>query len=441
MNQPATSAHPPGLYILFFTEMWERFSYYGMRAILVLFLVSERTRADNPGWGWTDSEALALYGWYTMAVYIASVPGGLIADMWLGQKKAVMLGGTLLCIGHLILAAEAVWAFYLGLSLIVLGVGCLKPNISTLVGSLYPAGDTRRDAGFYLFYIGINVGALLGMVGVAAVGEFYGWHLGFGLAGLGMILGQAVFVWGQRYLKGVGERIQTHKGTVPTALPPLTSIEKDRIRVLLLSFLIIIVFWGAYEQAGGLMTLYASSKTDRMVAGFEIPAGAFQGAASFYILVFGLAVAAFWKRWQAAGRESSALFKMAVGVIVMGLGFLFMSAASLQYEASGQSAIYWLLLAYFFHVLGELSASPVALSFITKLAPARYASFMMGAFFAASGLGNKLAGEIGRYSAQAGEFAIFTGIAVFCTAFGLLILALLGPLKRLTHGAEEYPSP
>jgi POT family proton-dependent oligopeptide transporter len=205
----------------------------------------------------------------------------------------------------------------------------------------------------------------------------------------------------------------------------------------LLSFLIIIVFWGAYEQAGGLMTLYASEKTDRVVGGFEIPAGAFQGAAAFYILVFGLAVAHFWQRWQATGREGSALFKMAVGVIIMGLGFLFMSGASLQFQSTGHSAIYWLLLAYFFHVLGELCVSPVALSFITKLAPARYASFMMGAYFAATGLGNKAAGEIGRYASAAGEFAVFTGITVFCTLLGLLLLALLRPLKRLTHGAEN----
>ena len=428
--------HPTGLYILFFTEMWERFSYYGMRAILVLFLVSESSRAENPGWGWTDSEALALYGWYTMAVYLAAVPGGWLADRWLGQKRAVILGGFLLCAGHLILALETVCTFYTGLALIIAGVGCLKPNISTLVGELYAPKDLRREAGFYLFYIGINIGALLGMVGVAVVGEFYGWQLGFGLAGLGMVLGQAVFVWGQRYLRGVGDSPGRQKDN-DFVVSPLTYVEKDRMRVLLLSFLIVIVFWGAYEQAGGLMTLYASEKTDRFVGGWEIPAGAFQGAAALYIILFGLAVAYFWQRWYAAGQESSALFKMAVGVMVMGLGFLFMSAASVQFEHTGSSALWWLLLAYFFHVLGELCISPVALSFITRLAPLRYASFMMGTYFAATGLGNKLAGELGRYAGQVGEFALFTGIAVFCIAFGLLLIALLRPLNRLTHGIEQ----
>ena len=185
------------------------------------------------------------------------------------------------------------------------------------------------------------------------------------------------------------------------------------------------------------MTIYAQEKTNRFVMGWEVPGGAFQAAAAIYILIFGIPVAFLWDQWRKSGKESSSLFKMAIGVMIMGLGFLFMSAASTQYAAEGQSAIYWLLLAYLFHVIGELSASPVALSFITKLAPAKYASLMMGAYFAATGFGNKLAGEIGKLSQDAGEFAVFTGITVFCVIFGILILALLKPLKRLTHGAED----
>ena len=200
-NQPTMFGHPVGLFILFFTELWERFSYYGMRGILVLFLVAQ-TNADNPGFGWTEGRALELYGWYTMLVYVASIPGGLLADRLLGQKRSVMLGGLLLCAGHGILAIEAEWAFFTGLGLIIAGVGCLKPNISTMVGGLYRPGDDRRDVGFTIFYIGINVGAFLASLIVGWVGVAYGWHYGFGLAGIGMLLGQIVYMSGQKYLKG-----------------------------------------------------------------------------------------------------------------------------------------------------------------------------------------------------------------------------------------------
>ncbi len=439
-NQPQLFGHPVGLYVLFFTELWERFSYYGMRAILVLFLVSETT-SNNPGYGWSNEEALVLYGWYTMFVYLASIPGGILADRFLGQKHTVMLGGLLLCAGHGILAIDAPWAFYSGLTLIVMGVGCLKPNISTMVGGLYKPGDDRRDSGFTIFYIGINIGAFLSALIVGYVGETIGWHYGFGLAGIGMALGQLVYIWGQKYLKGIGDFIG--KAESPDNLAfnrPLTGIEKDRMKVMFLSFLLIIVFWGAFEQAGGLMNLYAEQKTDRMLFGLEVPASWFQSVNAFFIITLGTAVANFWYRWKHRGREGSSLFKMAWGVMIMGWGFLFMSAASLQFESAGKAAMYWLVLAYLFHTVGELCASPVALSFITKLAPVKYASFMMGAYFAATGLGNKVAGLIGEWASTAGELAIFTGIAIFCTIVGLIVLAFLKPLKRLTHGAEDMSS-
>lgn len=434
--------HPIGLYVLFLTEMWERFSYYGMRAILVLFLVSKVDEA-NPGYGWTDAEALSLYGTYTMLVYLASIPGGLLADRMLGQKKTVLLGGLLLVAGHSVLAVEALWAFYAGLGLIILGVGCLKPNISTMVGGLYRAGDERRDKGFIIFYIGINIGAFLSALIVGYVGEVHGWHYGFGLAGIGMLLGMIVYMWGQKYLEGVGDFIGTQDNPDNEAYDrPLNKIEKDRMLVMFLSFLLIIIFWGAFEQAGGLMNLYAEQKTDRMLGSFEVPASWFQSVNAFFIITLGTTVAGFWYNWKMRGREASSLFKMAVGVIIMGWGFLFMSKASTEVTMNGaeivsKSAMIWLVLAYLFHTIGELCASPVALSFITKLAPVKYASFMMGAYFAATGLGNKVAGLIGEYSATAGEFQIFTGIAIFCTIVGLIVIAMLKPLKRLTHGAED----
>lgn len=436
-NQPQLFGHPIGLYVLFFTEMWERFSYYGMRAILVLYITAQ-TVDSNPGMGWSDGRALALYGWYTMLVYVASIPGGIIADKLIGQKKAVLWGGLILVAGHTVLAFQYDWAFYAGLGLIIMGVGMLKPNISTMVGGLYAQGDERRDKGFTIFYIGINIGAFLSSLIVGYVGEKIGWHYGFGLAGIGMALGMGVYLWGQKYLKGVGEFIGD-EANPDFALKdkPLTKIEKDRMLVMFLSFFLIIVFWGAFEQAGGLMNLYAEQKTDRMLGSWEVPASWFQSVNAFFIITLGTAVAGFWYKWKMKGKEGSSLFKMAIGIIIMGLGFLFMRFASEQFESTGSSAMYWLVLAYLFHTIGELCASPVALSFITKLAPAKYASFMMGAYFAATGLGNKVAGLIGESAADAGEKTIFTGIVIFTVAVGLIVLALLKPLKRLTHGAED----
>ncbi|WP_271407086.1 peptide MFS transporter [Tenacibaculum soleae] len=448
VKQEEFLGHPKGLYVLFFVEMWERFSYYGMRAILTLYLAAPILLGDpQSGFGWTNAETISFYGTYTMLVYLTSIPGGWIADKFIGQKKAVMLGGLLLCIGHGILAVDTQWAFFTGLLFIVIGVGFLKPNISTMVGGLYPKGDDRRDKGFYVFYIGINLGAFFGALAVGIVAAEYGWHYGFGLAGIGMALGQIVYMFGLKYLEGVGEFLGKKDSPDKELMKkPLTKVEKDRMLVMFLSFLIIIVFWGAFEQAGGLMSLYTEQKTDRLISfldyQYEVPAAVFQSVNAFFIIVLGTLVGGFWHKWGRKGKESSSLFKMAIGVIIMAFGFFFMSKASTEVVMNGdnvveKSAMIWLVLAYLFHTIGELCASPVALSFITKLAPVKYASFMMGAYFAATGLGNKVAGLVGEMSEGAGEFQVFTGIAVFCTLFGILILLILKPLKRLTHGAED----
>lgn len=601
-HQKELFGHPTGLYILFFTELWERFSYYGMRAILTLYMLA-KVSDSNPGLGWDEGKALAIYGWYTMLVYVASIPGGIIADKILGQRKSVMIGGWLLVAGHGVLSIEQDWAFYTGLLLIVLGVGMLKPNISTMVGGLYKEGDPRRDKGFSIFYIGINVGAAVAGILVGWVAAEYGWHYGFGLAAVGMVVGQLVYVYGTRYLTHVGNKptkatasdndvslnqifsqmFSTKKtlivlvllaaisvflplnfmktevsayvvfflfltlvvGFMMTVYQDLESkIQKDRFVVLLLSFLIVIVFWGAFEQAGGLLNIYAQQKTDRVIGGWEVPAAFLQSMNPIYIILFGLPVAIFWQWIKNKGKEASSIFKMAVGVIIMGLGFVFMVFATQQYASEGESAIYWLLFAYLLHTIGELSASPVALSFITKLAPLKYGALMMGVYFAATGLGNKVAGIIGessqaepinielsaepnqvqpvvknaekdsifsknkgfrletkafvsgdnyqfknddistifsfkdeenkdvfisrlkdydstseqplevflsfdykegKYEGQAIvdqfqtdlEFRTFAGITIFCVIFGVLVILLIKPLKRLTHGAEE----
>ena len=435
-HQKELFGHPIGLFTLFFTEMWERFSYYGMRAILVLYLVTETTQA-NPGLGWTNGEALALYGWYTMMVYVMSVPGGYIADKFLGQRKSVTIGGVLLLIGHSVLAIEHLTAFYAGLVFIVLGVGMLKPNISTMVGGLYKPGDVRRDKGFTIFYIGINVGAFLSSLIVGYVGETYGWHYGFGLAGIGMALGVAQYLLGQKYLKEVGNFIGDTTESAQDLKAPLTKEEKDRITVLLISFLLVILFWGAFEQAGGLMNIYTMEKTNRMLGGWEVPASWFQSLNAMFIIFFGSVVAGYWANRKLKGKTATSLFKMILGLIIMGTGFLFMTAATAQFESTGASAMYWLVLAYPFHTIGELCLSPVALSYITKLAPAKYASIMMGVYFAMTGFGSKLAGLLGEWSESLGEMTIFTGIAATSIGVGFLVLLVRNKLEPLTHGVEE----
>ncbi len=491
--------HPVGLYVLFFTEMWERFSYYGMRALLVIYMIAQANDPSGPGLEWTKVEALQLYGWYVMLVYVVSIPGGILADKLLGQKKTVMLGAIILVLGHGTLAIDAPWAFFTGLGLIILGVGCLKPNISTMVGGLYGKGDIRRDKGFSIFYIGINLGSLLATTFVGLVVAKWGWHAGFGMAGIAMLFGLLVYVWGQKYITHVGNKPTVEEKKEDISIGKLFSqifnspmqlgimgimlaysiyagftyegvdhwgygalfifislvtglmmmvfknledqIMKDRFLVLLLSFVLVIVFWGAFEQAGGLMSIYTETKTDRMLFGYLIPTPMFQGLNAGFILLFAVWIANIWAKRKIKNKEASSLFKMATGTIIMGLGFVFMIFAVKEYEANGSSGMQWLVLAYLFHTIGELCSSPVSLSFVTKLAPVKYASLMMGLYFAATGLGGKVAGILGEKSSEFGEYTIFTGIVIFTVVFGLLVIALLKPLKRLTHGAEDLEEP
>lgn len=500
MSTPLTEqtflGHPKGLIVLFFTEMWERFSYYGMRGLFVLYLVDN---IDGGGFGWSEAQALSLYGTYTMMVYLMAIPGGILADKFIGQKKAVMVGGALLVAGHGIMAIPGQAWFYAAITLIVMGVGALKSNISTMVGGLYKKGDVRRDKGFTIFYMGINLGSVLAGLIVGYIGQQYGWHYGFGLAGIGMLFGQLQFVYGQKYLSHVGnfvkqEPLPEETGGVDhfarlkqaplvlilsllimalgayvgyTGLTgagwdkvlygilimiagpvlgmginiyrlELDSVEKDRIVVLLVAFLIVIAFWGAFEQAGGLMNLFAENKTDKNIFGlFEAKASQFQSLNPAFILIFGVAVANFWIWWRKRGREESAVFKMAIGNMIMGLGFVVMWGGSKVVDGGEMASYWWLVGAYLLHTIGELCSSPVALSFITKLAPIRYGSIMMGLYFAMTGLGNKVAGLLGESSSEYGETQVYAGIAGFSIAFGFLLLVFLRKLKKMTHGAEE----
>lgn len=437
MHSETLWGHPKGLYVLFFTEMWERFSYYGMRALLVLYLVAQ---TQNGGLGWTNEEALKLYGLYTMLVYLTSIPGGIIADRYLGHNRSVMFGGLLLVAGHSLMAYTALWAFYSAITLIILGCGLLKPNISTLVGGLYQTHDTRRDSAFTIFYMGINLGGFLASLIVGYVGEKIGWHYGFGLAGIGMALGQFVFIWGQKYLKGVGTLVAKTEDPKTHERIPLTRHEKNRIRVLFVAFAIAIIFWCSFEQAGGFLNLYASQYTNRYLFGWEVPASWFQSLNPGFIIVFAGLVAAVWVWLGKRNREPSAIFKMGLGTVIMGMGFVLMVLAALERRenSSGLSSLWWLVGAYWFHTIGELALSPVVLAYITKIAPKRMVASMMGLYFAATGLANKLAAELGAMSEKLGDLAVFAIIAGFSILFGLLLMLVA---KKVTSWAHEEELP
>lgn len=494
-NEDTLWGHPKGLYVLFMTEMWERFSYYGMRALLVIYMIAGVTDYRGQGFSWIEKDALKVYGWYVMLVYVFSILGGVVADKYLGQKKSVLIGAIVLCFGHGVLAIEGQTAFFTGLSLIILGVGMLKPNISTMVGGLYSKTDDRRDKAFSIFYIGINLGSLLATSFIGLIVDRWGWHAGFGTAGVAMIIGLFVYIFGQKHLKTVGNKPEKVEGTDQASVGQLfkqlcrsplhlsitlgllvisiasgfliegkdhwgygalfiflslvtgmmmmiykgldNRVQKDRFIVLLLSFLLVIVFWGAFEQAGGLMSIYTEQKTDRMLFGWEVPTAMFQSLNAGFILVFAVLIANIWAKRKLKNKEASSLFKMAIGTAIMGLGFVFMVFAVKEFESNGSSSMIWLVLAYFFHTIGELCSSPVSLSFITKLSPVKYGSLMMGVYFAATGLGGKVAGIIGESSSDLGEYTIFIGITVFTVIFAFLVVLLLKPLKRLTHGAED----
>ena len=427
--------HPDGLITLFFAEMWERFSYYGMRAILVLYLISD-TNIKNPGLGWTNENAIELYGWYTALVYIACIPGGIIADRFINAKNAVILGGTFLCMGHLLMAISNIYFFYTSLTLIIIGVGFLKPSISSLVGSIYKENDVRRDQGFTIFYIGINFGAFFASLIVGYVGEIYGWHYGFSLAGFGMILGQIIFLRGRNNFK---KKINLKTKKNPEAKKKFSKIQIDRIKLIILSSFILIIFWASFEQAGGLMNIFAFEKTNRNIdyLNFEVPASWFQSINPLLIILLGFYVSIFWVFLQRKKIISTSIFKIAVGIIIMGLGFVFMYFASKEAESFGKSSMHWLMLAYLFHTIGELCASPVILSYISKLSPKQLVSSIMGIYFAAIGLGNKLAGTIGQSSENLGEKQVFLGITLVCLLVGFTVILFHKKLIKLSHGLDK----
>ena len=414
---------PRGLILLFFVEMWERFSYYGMKALLILYLVDARN--------WPVSRAANLYGNYTALAYIAPLLGGYVADRVLGARRSLVWGGVIIALGHFTLALETRATFYLGLALVILGTGLFKPNVSTMVGELYSHGDKRRDAGFTIFFMGISVGAFLAPLACGYLGQKIGWRYGFGAAGVGMVLGLALYLWGRsRYLPGIGDRTLTLLNKKHDA-SPVTPEQRRRIFAVLLVVLLTIPFWACYEQFGSSLSLFADRHIARTLGSFEIPASWFQSINPVVVLVFAPLLAFLWRWLEQRDREPSAPAKMVAGYVLLAAGFAFATLAGFRSETRLLVSPLWFVATDLFRSWGELLVSPVGLSYVTRVAPARYGSRLMAAWFLAEGLGNKLAGSIAAYSEviRAGHFyAIFLAIAIVST---VTLLSILPTLRRL----------
>ncbi|MEO6323524.1 MAG: peptide MFS transporter [Thermoanaerobaculia bacterium] len=423
---------PRGLTALFLTEMWERFSYYGMRAMLVLYLVQ--------GLHWTQGRASVLYGLYTGSVWLTPIIGGYIADRFLGAQKALLIGGTIIALGHFVIAVETMPTFYLGLALVALGTGLFKPNVSACVGELYSPDDPRRDPGFTIFYMGINLGALIGPLVTGYLRVAYGWRYGFGAAGVGMILAIAVLLaTRKKYLGEAGlypsaKRSRDADAASGKISGPLTREEWERVVALGVVSFFVIFFWAAYEQAGNTMNLFAAESTRLTVGTFKIIPEWFQSVDPVFIILLGPLFAALWTALSRARKEPSTTRKMALGLIVMGLGFVFMVAAAMEVKSGRLASPWWLVLAFMFHAGGELCLSPVGLSLVTKVAPGKIVSLMMGVWFLSNFAGNVGAGFLGTLTKGMDPIRFWTIFLVFPVVAGLILFFCAPRLQKLMHG-------
>ncbi len=474
--------HPRGLATLYFTEMWERFSFYGMRALLILFMTAG---VERGGLGFSDSKSGAIYGLYTAMVYMVSLPGGWIADRILGQRKSVLYGGIVIACGHFCMALPGLTLFYVGLGLIVVGTGLLKPNISTMVGALYAPDDNRRDAGFSIFYMGINLGAFLAPLACGWVGERVNWHWGFGLAGIGMTLGLIQYVLGAKYLGTAGlypapaespeaavrlkrnvliaavvtaglialmtflpisaQRVADAGGVLLLVITfaifawliffaKSTPVERKRFVVILVLFLAASLFWSAFEQAGSTLNLFAERSTAKTILGFDYPASWFQSVNSLFIITLAPVLAWVWLRLGKHDPSSPA--KFAFGLVFVGLGFLVMVAGAVASANGVQVSSAYLWVCYLFHTIGELCLSPVGLSAMTKLAPVRFAGLMMGIWFLASAVGNYIGGRLASLYGSFGLPSLFGSVAAFCIGLSLVLALMVKPIKRMLGGVK-----
>ena len=498
MGEPAAAAsadlqdkgffgHPRGLKTLFFTEMWERFSYYGMRALLVLFMTD---LVINGGLGMNVEKATAIYGLYTFGVYALALPGGWVADKLLGQRKSVLYGGIVIALGQFTLALPFSPTFYVGLLLVALGTGLLKPNVSAIVGDLYPEGGGRRDAGFSIFYMGINVGALAAPLICSFLGENINWHLGFLAAGFGMTFGVIQYVIGWKNLGDTGwlkEEAQdpevlarSWRGffmgvgvviVVLAALIILTStnilsitlvtfarsagvvvlimalvyfivlivfgchdpVERKRVALIGVLFIGAAMFWSGFEQAGTSMNIFARDYIDRILFGWEVPAGWLQAVNPLFIIALAPVAGVIWVKL--GERNPSLGVKFGMGLALLGVGFLVMSWAS-SFVDGGRVSPMWLVATYFFHTVGELALSPVGLSAITKLSPKRFVSQMMGIWFLGAALGNLIAGLVAGFIESLPLVQLFSTVAFIVIGTGCLFLVFSKPIAKLAGGIK-----
>lgn len=491
-----TKSHPAGLSTLFFTEMWERFSYYGMRALLVLYLVNslELPRA----------EALSIYATYTALVYLTPILGGYLADKYLGAHRAVLVGSILMAMGHFAMAVPSL--LYLALGLLVAGNGFFKPNISTMVGRLYEQDDPRRDSGFTIFYMGINLGAFFSPLVCGTLGEKLGWHYGFAAAGVGMLAGLAIFVRGQHHFAGTGMpklvrqdwlvaimislillflvsavvlfwsdvvviwngmntwmklllpallvpgliygpgyiRELGQTGRIPLLMTltaqskpavALSRVEWQRIAAIMIQAIFVIFFWMGFEQAGGTMNLFADKLTDRQLFDWEMPASYFQSFNPLLILLLAPLFSILWTRLEQSSYALSVVSKQAIGMIILGLGFVVLAIAQQRADVVGQVGPQWLLLVYLLHTVGELCLSPIGLSMVTKLAPTQLVALMMGAWFMAMAVANYLAGTLEQLIAHTG-IPLYWFLVGSSVGAGVLLLLLSPLIKKLMHGVH-----
>ena len=456
-QQIVQKGHPKGLYLLFATEMWERFSYYGMRGLLTLYLTKSLIEG---GLGFDDGNAGLIYGIYTGLVYLTPIFGGYLADKYIGQRRSITIGGITMAIGQFCLffsSHENITMFYLGLILLIIGNGFFKPNISTIVGQLYAPDDTRKDSAFTIFYMGINLGAFLAPLACGFLAEdyfavkdasgavlSYGFNYGFLAAGVGMVIGQIMFnLLAQKYLGDIGKRPASATKTQDVVEVPLTKPEKDRLTVIIIMMLFNIFFWAGFEQAGSSISLYTDRFINRHIdfLDWTVPTSWFQSVNPLFIVLLGPLFTFLWTRLAKAGKEPNTIVKMAFGMILLGVGFFLMIGAGL--ERGGDSPdeaikanLLWLIGTYLIHTMGELCLSPVGLSMVTKLSPLRLGSMMMGVWFLSSFVANFLSGYLVQYFSKMGAITIFAIIAGVVIFLGLLVLVLSKKLLQMMHNVR-----
>ena len=480
--------HPRGLATLFFTEMWERFSYYGMRALLILFMTASTAKG---GLGFPVVKAGAIYGFYTAMVYLLSLPGGWVADRIFGQRRTVLYGGILIVVGQFFLMSPGIQGFYAGLGVLMLGTGMLKPNVSTIVGQLYAQGDRRRDSGFSIFYMGINLGGLLSPLVCGWVGERIGWRLGFGVAGVGMTAGIIQYLLGGKYLGTAGlhptppespeagrrlkrnawlgaaaavlilgttgwlasagrleitsERISAALGIVLIVVsvaifawlllaPGWSATERKRSGAILVLFLASAVFWAAYEQGGSSLNLFAERSTRHIVLGFDFPPSWFQFVPSFFVMI--LAPVFAWL-WIALGKwDPSSPSKFAWALVFGGIAFAILIPPARASITGALVSPWWLTGTYFIQTMGEMCLSPVGLSAMTKLAPARVAGLMMGLWFVSISIGDYLAGKAASVYESMALPTLFGAVAALAFVAAVVLAVLIRPTVRLMSGVK-----